>query len=69
MIFDSKIIPVQNKVTSSLKKTTVGRKLKSDQRKYKRDRRSSVRDGVIVSLSFKSNRRKGTDRRKLQTGF
>lgn len=67
MIFDPKIVPAQNKTTKSVKKTTIGNKLKSDKRKRKTDRRSSVRDGVIVSLSYKSDRRKGCDRRKVQT--
>jgi hypothetical protein len=34
-----------------------------DRRKAKKDRRKSVRDGVYVSLSFKKDRRSGTDRR------
>lgn len=66
MIFNPKIVSTQNKVTSSSKRIT-GQKLKNDKRKRKRDRRSSVRDGVIVNLSFEDNRRKGFDRRKLQT--
>ncbi len=65
MIFNSKILPVQNKVTNTVKKTTVGRKSKNEKRRRKTDRRSSVRDGVIVSLSSVPNRRKGSDRRKL----
>ncbi len=65
MIFNSKILPVQNKITRTVKKTTVGRKSKSEKRRRKADRRSSVRDGVIVSLSSVANRRKGSDRRKL----
>ena len=43
-------------------------KFKRDRRKCKRDRRESVRDGVIVSLSSRADRRKGYDRRKLQPG-
>ena len=35
-----------------------------DRRKNKRDRRKSVRDGVIVSLSFKNDRRVRKDRRR-----
>ncbi len=66
MIFNPKIVSAQNKIANAAKKTTGGRKLKSDKRKRKSDRRSSVRDGVIVNLSFESNRRKGLDRRKLQ---
>ncbi len=67
MIFNPKIVSTQNKVTNSSKKVTTGQKLKGDKRKRKMDRRSSVRDGVIVNLSFEDNRRKGIDRRKLQT--
>jgi hypothetical protein len=35
-----------------------------ERRKNKQDRRKSVRDGVIVSLSFKNDRRVLPDRRK-----
>ena len=35
-----------------------------ERRKRKQDRRKSVRDGVIVRLSFKKDRRSGRDRRK-----
>ena len=35
-----------------------------DRRKNKQDRRKSVRDGVIVSLSFKKDRRVRKDRRR-----
>lgn len=35
-----------------------------ERRKNKRDRRKSVREGVIVSLSFKNDRRVLPDRRK-----
>ncbi len=35
-----------------------------DRRKNKQDRRKSVRDGVIVSLSFKNDRRVRKDRRR-----
>jgi len=74
MTFEYKIIPVQNESIDSPYKVngfperrkTVTRKPKRDRRKQKNDRRSSIRDGVIVSLSFKSNRRKGTDRRTLK---
>ena len=67
MIFNPKIISAQNQVTNSSKRITAGQKLKSDKRKRKSDRRSCVRDGVIVNLSSEYNRRKGFDRRKLQT--
>ena len=41
------------------------KKMKGDRRKNKQDRRKSVRDGVIVSLSFKKDRRVRKDRRKV----
>lgn len=74
MTFDYKIIPVRNETIDSPykingfseRRKTVSRKQKRDRRKQKNDRRSSIRDGVIVSLSFKSNKRKGTDRRRPQ---
>lgn len=74
MTFDYKIIPVRNETVDSAyridgfteRKKTVSRKFKRDRRKQKKDRRSSIREGIIVSLSFKNNRRKGTDRRKKQ---
>ena len=40
------------------------KKKTEDRRKNKRDRRKSVRDGVIVTLSYKNDRRIGKDRRK-----
>lgn len=77
MTFDYKIIPARNTEIDSVneindfrrRKSAVSRKLKRDRRKYKKDRRSSVRDGVIVSLSFKSNRRNGSDRRRQISRF
>lgn len=39
-------------------------KRQKDRRKRKYDRRQSVRTGVIVSLSYQNDRRKGGDRRK-----
>lgn len=43
-----------------------GKKLSSkEKRKNKQDRRKSVRDGVIVSLSFKNDRRVLPNRRKV----
>ena len=39
-------------------------KKNEDKRKNKQDRRKSVRDGVIVSLSFKNDRRVRKDRRR-----
>ena len=35
-----------------------------ERRKNRQDRRKSVRDGVIVRLSFKNDRRKNPDRRR-----
>jgi len=43
---------------------TPKKKIKVDRRKNKQDRRKSVRDGVIVSLSFKNDRRARNDRRR-----
>ena len=43
---------------------TQKKKKKDDRRKNKQDRRKSVRDGVIVSLSFKKDRRVRKDRRR-----
>jgi len=40
------------------------RRRQKDRRKKKYDRRQSVRSGVIVSLSYRNDRRKGGDRRK-----
>ena len=40
------------------------KKKKRERRKNKQDRRKSVRDGVIVSLSFKKDRRVRNDRRR-----
>lgn len=76
MVFDYKIIPVQNERVDSPnairgfseRKKTVTRRFKKDRRRSTTDRRSSVRDGVFVNLSFKNNRRKGGDRRKQATG-
>ncbi len=69
MLFSPKILPAQNKITNSVKKAAVAKSLKHNKRKRKRDRRSSVRDGVIVKLSYASNRRNGIDRRRLQTSY
>ena len=45
--------------------TNIPRRVKrKDRRKNKQDRRKSVRDGVFVSLSFKTDRRAKKDRRK-----
>ncbi len=59
------IQPVQNKITNSSAQVSANRKLKNNKRKRKSDRRSSVRDGVVVTLSYENNRRRGFDRRKV----
>lgn len=72
MTFDYKIIPVRNETIDSPyridgfsdRKKTVSRKFRKDRRKKKKDRRSSIRDGIIVNLSFKNDRRRGIDRRR-----
>ena len=72
MVFDYKILPVNQEILESSneikgfidRRKTVTRKLKRDRRRARYDRRKSVRDGVIVNLSFKNNRRKGGDRRR-----
>jgi hypothetical protein len=74
MTFDYKIIPARNKAIGSpdairgfaKRRKTVSRKSKRERRRHKKDRRSSIRDGVIVNLSFRSNKRNGTDRRRYQ---
>lgn len=43
------------------------KKKKADRRKNKQDRRKEVRDGVIVTLSTKRDRRNQKDRRKKLT--
>jgi len=73
MTFEYKIIPVRNEAIDppykikdfSERRKTVSRKFKRDRRRHKSDRRSSIRNGVIVSLSFQSNKRNGSDRRKI----
>jgi len=52
---------------SSRKKNSGGmsqRKRKLDRRESRQDRRKGVRDGVIVTLSTKKDRRKRKDRRR-----
>jgi len=56
--------PIQNKSTNkTVPIKAVRRMANRDQRKNRQDRRQSVRDGVIVSLSFKKDRRKSGGRR------
>lgn len=73
MVFDYKIIPIQNEAIDSSseirgflrRRKAVTRKQKKNRRKSAQDRRESIRDGVIVNLSFKNNRRKNRDRRNV----
>ena len=73
MVFDYKILPFRKEDIDSVssingfteRRKTVTRKLKRDRRKSRQDRRKSVRDGVIVTLSFRDNRRKLRDRRNV----
>lgn len=73
MVFDYKIVPVRNEAVDSASeihgflrhRKTVTRKQKKNRRKSIHDRRESIRDGVIVSLSFQNNRRKNRDRRNV----
>ena len=54
-------------VDDSLKKSpdySPIKKKTGERRKNRQDRRKSVRDGVIVSLSFKNDRRVRKDRRR-----
>lgn len=68
---ENKILPVTNKIIETGdRRTDFGggyqpnvSNRKKDRRKAPYDRRKSVRDGVIVSLSFKKDRRKIPDRR------
>ncbi len=67
MIMDPKILPVHNEIAGFSKKPAIGRKSKNDRRRRLRDRRKSIRNGVIVRLSSKSDRRNGHERRKTVT--
>lgn len=76
MVAENKIIPAANKVMGitdrrsgfggGYRHNVPGRK--KDRRKALYDRRKSVRDGVIVTLSFKKDRRKSSDRRFQASG-
>ncbi|NDY70487.1 hypothetical protein DO021_09940 [Desulfobacter hydrogenophilus] len=68
---ENKILPVTNKIINTGDRSggfgggyrpNVSNR-KKDRRKTPYDRRKSVRDGVIVTLSFKKDRRKAHDRR------
>ncbi len=78
MTFDYKIIPYQKELVDAPsridgfpeKRKTVTRRFRKDRRRKKYDRRKSIRDGVIVSLSFKDDRRIGRERRNVTSyGF
>jgi len=43
------------------------KKKKADRRENKQDRRKSIRDGVIVTLSTKKDRRVQKDRRRIKS--
>ena len=66
-----KILPVQrarkikNDTPRFSKKFTFVPRRGTDRRKRSLDRRYSVRNGVHVRLTFKTDRRRGIDRRKL----
>jgi hypothetical protein len=40
-----------------------------ERRRNRTDRRKSIRDGVVVSLSYRKDRRSGPDRRQAETGY
>ena len=64
-IIIGKKIPVQNEPANSTAPIApVRRVTRKEKRKNLQDRRQSVRDGIIVSLSFKKERRKQRGRRK-----
>lgn len=68
---ENKILPVTNRIIETGdRRTDFGSgyqskvsNRKKDRRKKPYDRRKSVRDGVIVTLSFKKDRRQNRDRR------
>jgi len=71
MIADYEIIPGADKIMGNGSRgtgfaggyRTKASNYRKDRRKRRYDRRKSVRDGVIVTLSFKKDRRKNPDRR------
>jgi hypothetical protein len=64
-IIIGKNTPIQNETTNAaVPVTPVRRVTRKEKRKNMQDRRQSVRDGIIVSLSFKKERRKQRGRRK-----
>lgn len=74
MVTENKIIPVAKKIIRITDKRSgfgagyrpdmPGRRKKKDRRKTPYDRRRSVRDGVIVELSFQDKNKDKKDRRK-----
>jgi hypothetical protein len=64
-IIIGKNTPVQNEpANAAVPVKPVRRVTRKEKRKNMQDRRQSVRDGIIVSLSFKKERRKHRGRRK-----
>ncbi|MDD4274486.1 MAG: hypothetical protein PHG14_12270 [Desulfobacter postgatei] len=72
MVAENEIIPIANKVIEIGDREPgyhpVVRGRKKERRKRMYDRRKSVREGVIVTLSFKKDRRKNPDRRFRTSG-
>ncbi|EIM64631.1 hypothetical protein [Desulfobacter postgatei] len=72
MVAENEIIPIANKVIEIGDREPgyhpVVRGHKKERRKRMYDRRKSVREGVIVTLSFKKDRRKNPDRRFRTSG-
>lgn len=57
--------PVKKDPSTSDKNHTIDKKeVQRERRRNRKDRRKSVREGVIVTLSVKNDRRSGRDRRK-----
>lgn len=72
VVAENEIIPIANKVIEIGDREPgyhpVVRGRKKERRKRMYDRRKSVREGVIVTLSFKKDRRKNPDRRFRTSG-
>ena len=56
--------PVNRDRTNQRDPSDSAKKKKEERRKNKQDRRKGVRDGVVVTLSTKKDRRTNRDRRK-----
>jgi len=57
--------PVQNEQSNGgVAVKPIGRMSRRDQRRNKQDRRKALRNGIIVSLSSKAERRKAHGRRR-----